>query len=147
MKSFFHLPLYIYHSHGWITNTYCAKVCPFILVLYLCFSVKIVIFISSFFSIIVHLCLYQPLSLAAIDSLSLSGSIYRNISIYLYICLYLHIYLSPCPRSQCALTVRIPPPPLVSLCVVCTYSQSLYNCIQYNPPVIAKNQKNLVIWI
>ena len=134
MKSFFHLPLYIYHSHGWITNTYCAKVCPFILVLYLCFSVKIVIFISSFFSIIFHLCLYQPLSLAAIDSLSLSGSIYRNISIYLYICLYLHIYLSPCPRTQCALCVYPP-----SLVFVCTYDQSLYNCIQYNPHVIVKN--------
>ena len=126
MKSFFHLPLYIYHSHGWITNTYCAKVCPFILVLYLCFSVKIVIFISSFFSIIFHLCLYQPLSLAAIDSLSLSGSIYRNISIYLYICLYLHIYLSPCPRTQCALTVRIPPPACVCSVYVFPVAVQLY---------------------
>ena len=126
MKSFFHLPLYIYHSHGWITNTYCAKVCPFILVLYLCFSVKIVIFISSFFSIIFHLCLYQPLSLAAIDSLSLSGSIYRNISIYLYICLYLHIYLSPCPRTQFALTVRIPPPACVCSVYVFPVAVQLY---------------------
>ena len=106
MKSFFHLPLYIYHSHGWITNTYCAKVCPFILALYLCFSVKIVIFISSFFSNIVHLCLS-----CYCLSLSLSGSIYRNISIYLYICLYLCTYLSiftlsPPMYSVC--TVRIP---------------------------------------
>ena len=144
MKSFFHLPLYIYHSHGWITNTYCAKVCPFILVLYLCFSVKIVIFISSFFSIIFHLCLYQPLSLAAIDSLSfwINLSKYFYLSIYLFIFTYLSITLSPYSVcTDCAYT----PPPLV--CVVCTYSQSLYNCIQYNPPVIAKNQKNLVIWI
>ena len=142
MKSFFHLPLYIYHSHGWITNTYCAKVCPFILVLYLCFSVKIVIFISSFFSIIFHLCLYQPLSLAAIDSLSfwINLSKYFYLSIYLFIFTYLSITLSPYSVcTDCAYT----PPPLV--CVVCTYSQSLYNCIQYNPPVIVKNQKNLVI--
>ena len=106
MKSFFHLPLYIYHSHGWITNTYCAKVCPFILVLYLCFSVKIVIFISSFFSIIFHLCLYQPLSLAAIDSLSfwINLSKYFYLSIYLFIFTYLSITLSP--YSVC--TVRIP---------------------------------------
>ena len=145
MKSFFHLPLYIYHSHGWITNTYCAKVCPFILVLYLCFSVKIVIFISSFFSIIFHLCLYQPLSLAAIDSLSpfLDQSIEIFLSIYISVYIYISIY-HPVP----VLSVHwlcVYPPPLV--CVVCTYSQSLYNCIQYNPPVIVKNQKNLVIWI